>query len=121
MSDRSEPADERQQDFKTYAIRLARNRPEGFGSLDRAEKYRVLHAGTDDVRKQLIEWIEAEGLAGEIVELGEPTAFSLLFARSTPEGAKRLRDAPGVVSVITDPELPLDLEHTGEPPRGLHS
>jgi hypothetical protein len=32
-----------------------------------------------------------------------------------------MRDAPGVVSVIADPELPLDLEHTGEPPRGLHS
>ena len=112
MSDRPETADKRHPDLKTYAVRLERSRSEGFEEFDRAEKYRALRSASEEVRRQIAQWVEAEGLVDEIVELGDPTAFSLLFVKSTAEGAQRLRDAPGVVSVVEDPEFPLDLGRT---------
>lgn len=117
MTGKPEAADDKNPQLKTYALRIERVRPDTFDSFDRAEKYESLRGGADQTRRQIIDWIEAEGLGEEIVDLGDPTAFSLIFAKSTPAGAERLRDAPGVLSVIEDPDIPLDLARVRESPR----
>ena len=107
MTSQPEAADAGRPDLRTYALKLERVRPDEFDNLDRAEKYASLRGGAERARQRLAARIKAEGLDEEIVELGDPTAFNVIFAKSTPEGAERLRKAPGVVSVVEDLDIPL--------------
>lgn len=67
--------------------------------LPRSERYRRMHADAQRHRQQLEAWIEGEGLADEIKDIGETTAFDLLFVKVTPQAASALRRAPDVIAV----------------------
>ena len=73
--------------------------------LTRGELYRQRRADTRRHRQELEAWLEREGLAGEVSDIGEATAFDLLFAKVTPAAAAALQHAPGVIAV-TPAELP---------------
>ena len=66
---------------------------------DRGERYRLLMAHAEEQRQRLAHWVEDQGLCDEIVHLGEPNSFHVLFVRCTPEAARRFVRAPGVIDV----------------------
>jgi len=68
--------------------------------VDRGERYRLLRVKAEEHRQQLETWIADEGLEEQVKQLGEATAFDLLFARVTPAAADALQHAPGVVAVM---------------------
>jgi hypothetical protein len=70
-----------------------------YDAHSRGERYRQLRANAQQHRQELEAWIAREGLQGEVKDLGEATAFDLLFATVTPQAAAALNHAPGVVAV----------------------
>jgi len=64
---------------------------------DRGERYRLLMQYAQNQRQQIQCWAEAEGLCKDIMRIGEANSFLLLFVSCTPDAAKRLAGAPGVV------------------------
>lgn len=75
----------------------------------RSEKYRLLQDNSEEIRSQLVDWIEKEGLSDKIGEIDEATVFNVLFVECTPEAAMQLKNAPGVKSVQTIEDLDVDL------------
>jgi len=73
--------------------------PNDDGQLTRGERYQRRQAAAQRHRDELEAWLHSAGLAGEVKDIGEATAFDLLFVRVTPHAAAALHDAPGVVSV----------------------
>ena len=51
-------------------------------------------------RRNLVEWIEEHGLAGQVAKVGTPTSLSLIFIQCTPHAAQELMYAPGVTSIM---------------------
>jgi hypothetical protein len=76
---------------------------------DRGEKYQILRSNTADLRKELIAWIEEQGLSEEVSRIGEATVFNMLFVVCTPRVAEELTRAPGVVSVSPSEDFRVDL------------
>ncbi len=74
--------------------------------MTRKELYHRMRANAEQHRQQLAEWIESQGLEGEVKDLGDAMAFDLLFATVTPEAAAALNHAPGVVAVTPANEQP---------------
>lgn len=68
-------------------------------NLTRGELYRRRRADAQRHRQELEAWLQREGMAGEVKEFGEVTAFDLLFAIVTPQAAAALHHAPDVVAV----------------------
>lgn len=68
--------------------------------LSRGQLYRRRRATAQRRRQELEAWLQSEGLAGEVQEFGEVTAFDLLFARVTPHAAAALHHAPDVIAVM---------------------
>jgi hypothetical protein len=68
--------------------------------LTRGERLRLMQADAQRHRRALEEWLDHEGLAGEVSAIGEATAFDLLFAKVTPQAAAALEHAPDVVAVM---------------------
>ena len=73
--------------------------PHDDGQLTRGERYQRRQAAAQRHRDELEAWLHSAGLAGEVKDIGEATAFDLLFVRVTPHAAAALHDAPGVVAV----------------------
>jgi hypothetical protein len=65
-------------------------------------------ARNDQFRKQLLGWLEDQGLAAQVVEVGAPTAFNVLSIVTTSGVAQRVKALDGVESVFRD--LPVRLK-----------
>ena len=80
-------------------VELERPSSGELAAFDRGQRYRVLQANTATHREQLQHWIAAEGLCAEVIGVSDPTAFNILFVRCTPEAARSLEHAPGVIAI----------------------
>ena len=80
-------------------VMLTMKRPSAalLANCERSERYRLLMQHAQNQRQQLQCWGEAEGLGNDILRIGEANSFLLLFVYCTPDAAKRLAGAPGVV------------------------
>lgn len=87
------------EDMIKATVVLERPSSEELAHHSRAEKYNALRNNTARLKEKLIAWIEEQGLSEEISQIGEPTAFNILFVTCTPKVVKKLTQAPGVVSV----------------------
>lgn len=74
---------------------------------DRGAKYDALSSNSANRRDDILRWLGERGLANEVYEAGEPTAFNVLFLTTSPRVAELLRDAPGVLAVEPAPEFEL--------------
>jgi hypothetical protein len=84
-------------------ITLERPRSAELVKFDRKEKFRVLQKNSEELRTGLMAWIKEQGLADEVVYIGMPTAFNLLFVKCTRHAVQQLLRAPGVVdAAVTD-------------------
>jgi hypothetical protein len=68
------------------------------GRLARNERFRL----------QLLDWLEQQGLAAQVAEVGAPTAFNVLAIVTTAKVARKLQALEGVESVFRD--LPVRLK-----------
>jgi hypothetical protein len=73
--------------------------------LSRGERYRQRCAEAQRHRQELEAWLDREGLRSEVKDIGEATAFDLLFARATPQAAAAMQHAPEVVAVTPAGDL----------------
>ncbi|MCB0062821.1 MAG: hypothetical protein KDE19_11920 [Caldilineaceae bacterium] len=73
--------------------------PETLEPLDRGERYRRLMEHATAQRQCIEAWLAEQHLLTEVMRLGDPNTFNLLFVSCTPHVAERLQDAPGVVDV----------------------
>jgi phage gp46-like protein len=69
--------------------------------VDRRKKLQMLEENARQHRAELVQWIEEHGLAREVETVGDATSFNLLFVKCTPNVARALKEAPGVVAVTT--------------------
>ncbi len=97
-----------------FQVILERPREALVGVVGRAEKIRCLRESAQRARQELLEWIEDHGLAGEVHDLSEPTAFNVLFVSGTPEAVRRLEEAPHVVSVSSGEDFQVELPEPSE-------
>ena len=86
-------------------VEFARSPAADEDQLSRGERYQRRCAAAQRHRQELEAWLDREGLQGEVSDIGEATAFDLLFARVTPEAAAALQHAPGVVAVTPAADL----------------
>lgn len=80
-------------------VTLDRPLPASFAECDRGDKYAILLDNTQQQRSQLLHWIADHGLADEVLRVGAPTTFNLLFVCCTRHAADQLAKAPGVKEV----------------------
>jgi hypothetical protein len=117
---------DRPQGMIQLMVTLARPDPKELAGYDRARKFQLLQDNSMKRRADLVAWLREQDLANQVAKVGEPTAFNVLFITATPAVAKRLTDAPGVLSVspteefkvgLTNPARkgpPIDLDDSGE-------
>jgi hypothetical protein len=96
-------------DMLSVMVTLERLPSEQLASFNRKQKYTRLRSYASGLREKLVEWIEQEGLAEQVAQVGEPTVFNALFVTCTPGVAERLVQAPGVVRVAPTGDLRVDL------------
>ncbi len=107
-------------------VTLERPSSQELAEYNRDRKYQVLRSNSVEFKEGLVHWIEEQGLSHEVAEIGDATAFNVLFVVCTPQVAERLVQAPGVVRVSlvgdfrvdlrgrADHEQPLDPDATGD-------
>ncbi len=66
---------------------------------NRGERYRRLMAHARAQRERIIAWAAEQGLCDELIRIGEANSFQLLFIYCTPNAARQLAGAPGVIDV----------------------
>lgn len=86
-------------------VTIDRPKPESLAGCDRKEKFAILVENARQHRQQLVQWIQEHDLADEVVRIGAPTSFNLLFIQCTPHAAAQLAQAPGVVDVAVEHEV----------------
>ncbi|HRW09244.1 MAG TPA: hypothetical protein P5121_29290 [Caldilineaceae bacterium] len=86
-------------------LTLERPSTTALAGCERGERYRVLMAHAQAQRARIITWADEEGICDEIMRIGQANTFHLLFLYCTPEVAKRLAGAPGVVDVAIAPAV----------------
>lgn len=86
-------------DVVSALVTLERPQPAHLADHDRGDKYTILFDNTQQQRTELLHWIEAHGLADEVLRVGASTTFNLLFVCCTLHAADQLAHAPGVKEV----------------------
>lgn len=100
-----------------WMVVVARPDADALATYDRGQKYRLLQENTATRREALITWLSSQGLMDQVANVGDPTAFNLLFVTATPAAGQRLADAPGVLSVSQVGDIGLELPKlVPEPP-----
>lgn len=90
-------------------VTLERPSSQQLAGYNRDTKYQVLRNNSVECKEGLIHWIEEQGLSHEVAEIGDATAFNVLFLVCTPRVAERLLQAPGVVNVSLAGDFWVDL------------
>lgn len=83
-------------------VTIDRPNAESLVGCNRKEKFDILLENAQRQRTQLLQWIQEHDLADEVVRIGAPTSFNLLFVQCTPHAALQLAHAPGVVDIALD-------------------
>lgn len=104
------PAVEPSADRNTVRLMVTVERPpsEELAAYSRRDKFQKLLESNDQHRAELIKWIQSHGLSDQVVQIGEATAFNVLFVEGTAEAAASLWDAPGVIGVDVAREFPME-------------
>ena len=92
-----------------WAVTVTRPAPDELADLDRAQKYQLLEDNSARWREELLRWLKEHGLADQVADVSQPTAFNMLFVTATSSVAERLANAPGVISVTQAGEFAIDL------------
>jgi len=87
-------------DWIKVVVTLDRPSSEALAHCNRGEKVKILKKNAQCQRRNLVEWIEKRGLAGEVAKVGTPTTLSMLFIQCTPHAAQELVYAPGVTNIM---------------------
>ncbi len=82
---------------------------ENAGKIGRAERFRLLHSRSVEVRESIIRWIADQGLSGDMSRISDPMMFNMLFIICTPRLAERLTNAPNVLKAFANDDLPVEL------------
>jgi hypothetical protein len=90
-------------------VTLERPSSQELAGYDRNTKYQILRNNNIEFKEGLVHWIEEQGLSHEVAEIGDATAFNVLFLVCTPHVAERLLQAPGVVNVSLAGDFRIDL------------
>jgi hypothetical protein len=98
----------------TFMLTLERPSAEQLQHQGRGRKYWLLKQSATEIRERLVEWIDENGLAGDVVRVSQPTVFNTLFVTSTPRAAEWLSHAPGVVDVAPTGAIGVDLLASGD-------
>jgi len=99
----------RSSDMVKVMVTLERPSSQELAGYNREMKYQVLRNNSIEFKEGLVHWIEDQGLSHEVAEVGDVTAFNVLFIVCTPHVAQRLVQAPGVVSVSLTSDFRVDL------------
>ncbi|MBV7339501.1 hypothetical protein KFU94_67085 [Chloroflexi bacterium TSY] len=75
----------------------------------RGEQCQQLAEYNQERRTVLLKWIEEKHLCDQLVQLGSPTAFNVIFAEGTLALAEALQQAPGVLEVAQIGDLQIEL------------
>ncbi|MCS7221135.1 MAG: hypothetical protein RML36_12065 [Anaerolineae bacterium] len=90
-------------------VTLERPSSQELAGYNRDMRYQVLRNNSVEFKEGLIHWIKEQGLSHEVAEIGDATAFNVLFLVCTPQVAERLLQAPGVVNVSLAGDFRVDL------------
>jgi hypothetical protein len=96
----------------TFMLTLERPSGEQLRHHGRGQRYSLLKQSASEIRERLVEWIDANGLATDVVRVSQPTVFNTLFVTSTPRAAEQLSHAPGVVGVAPTGAVDVELLST---------
>ncbi len=99
----------RSSDMVKVMVTLERPSSQELAGYNREMKYQVLRNNSIEFKESLVHWIEDQGLSHEVAEIGDATAFNVLFIVCTLHVAQRLVQAPGVVSVSPTSDFQVDL------------
>ena len=89
-------------------VTVERPSPEELAAYNRRDKYQRLLANNDQHRAELLEWINEHDLADQVTQVGEATAFNVIFVEGTRAATQSLSDAPGVISVDVTGEFQME-------------
>jgi len=93
-------------DWVQVMLTIERPSPASLAGCTRHEKFDILLKNAERQRMQLLAWIQAHGLADEVLHIGPPTSLNLLFVQCTSHAAAELAHVPGIVDVVLEYELP---------------
>jgi hypothetical protein len=96
-------------DWMTVLVSVQRPAPEELNALNRSARHAILCKNAEHWRKELLGWIDAQGLQAEVRWVGIPTVFSLIIVVCRSRAAKLLAEAPGVTNVIVAGDPALDI------------
>lgn len=102
--------DAHQTPMRDFVVEVERPSSADLAAYTRAERYRILCANTEAHRAQLENWLETQDLWREVGDLRAETGFNLIFMECTPNVAKQLVRAPGVIDVLLVTELEAGLQ-----------
>lgn len=68
--------------------------------LNRGDRFRTLIKRCEEQRANLLEWAMGHHLQDEILRVGEPTAFNMIFAEVSPRAIEQLLNAPEVEQIV---------------------
>lgn len=80
-------------------LTLERPTPAAMNGIDRGKKYKMMRQNSEHLREELLKWLDDQGLANDVMEIGEATAFNTLFVKATSYAAEMITTAPGVIDV----------------------
>lgn len=98
----------------TFMVTLERPPANELVDYNVAEKYQLLKDLSEDALRSLRAWIEKQGLADQVVRIGPPTTFSVLFITGSPKLGKELTKAPRVIDVVPTEDFRVDLPTPAE-------
>jgi hypothetical protein len=87
------------------ALVLQRPDDDALSAMDKTEKYNALKHYNSELRDSIITWLKENDLLEDVVDVGEPTVFGILFVTTRPEFVDKLAEAPGVLSASISPEF----------------
>ena len=80
-------------------VAIDRPASEVLARYDRRQKLQILEENAQQHRKELVQWINEQGMTAEVAKIGAPTSLNVLFVQCTPHVAQELERAPGVMNV----------------------
>ncbi|CAN5577930.1 hypothetical protein BH10CHL1_BH10CHL1_15030 [soil metagenome] len=87
-------------DWVKVMVTVARPSAEALAVHDRQEKLQILEDNVQQHRRELVQWIDDQGLSAEVAKIGAPTNLGVFFVKCTPHMVQELRRAPGVTDVL---------------------
>lgn len=100
-------------------LTLERPSSESLNGMNRGEKVKVLSSNSEQLRTELLKWLDEQGLSNEVDEVGEATIFNTLFVKITSHAAEMICKAPGVTEVAYTNGLHFEITQTEQNTNGV--